>query len=415
MRLSAIFLTFALAQSATARDYVVTSHGVVRDSTLVQTRALQAVIDTAAAAGGGTIVVPRGTFLSGALFFKPGTRLRLQDGARLKGSDDINDYPPLPSRFEGKNFHYHPALINAYHVHGFEIAGPGTVDGNGRKFWNAFWQYAARQRQAGKDVVNIDVRRPRLIFLWGCDSVRLHDANFQNPGLWTCHLYKCRDVRVERCRITAAPRPQRCPSTDAIDLDCCHDVVVRACYFNTDDDGVCIKSGKGPLAQRDPDNGATADVLIDSCTAGPSQHALLTLGSECLDGGHIAVRNCRMEGARALLHLKLRPDTYQHYHHISIDGISGRCATLLEMRPWTQYFTLEGTREHPRAHVHDITLSHIDAECRDCLVHIEGNPDDTVERISLEHIRVNSPKQTFTNAYPEAVLLRDVSLNGKAL
>ena len=128
-------VSFFSAMSAGAANYVITDYGVVQDSTILQTKAIQHVIDSAEAQGGGKIIVPRGTYLTGALFFKKGTKLELQEGAVLKGSDNIEDYPLLPSRMEGKNIYYYAALINAYYVKGFCIEGPGTVNGNGLNFW----------------------------------------------------------------------------------------------------------------------------------------------------------------------------------------------------------------------------------------------------------------------------------------
>ena len=136
-------MTLALS----AKEYRVTDYNVSTDSTQIQTAQLQRVIDLAEAEGGGTIVLPKGTYLSGALFFKPGTSLEIQDGAVLKGSDNIADYPLMPSRMEGRSIYYHPALVNAYHVDGFEIKGPGTINGNGYKFWVQFWDHVAKARE----------------------------------------------------------------------------------------------------------------------------------------------------------------------------------------------------------------------------------------------------------------------------
>ena len=84
--ISALAISMALmSQSVNAKDYIITAHGVKNDSTKIQTEAIQKVIDKAEAAGGGRIVVPRGTFLSGALFFKPGTTLHLENGGCIKG------------------------------------------------------------------------------------------------------------------------------------------------------------------------------------------------------------------------------------------------------------------------------------------------------------------------------------------
>ncbi|MDE6858609.1 MAG: exopolygalacturonase, partial [Alistipes sp.] len=89
--------TMSETENVSERQFVVTDFGVVCDSTKVQTSALQAVIDQAAEHG-GTVVVPEGTFLSGALFFRPGTHLKIEPGGRLKGSDDIADFPVVDTR-----------------------------------------------------------------------------------------------------------------------------------------------------------------------------------------------------------------------------------------------------------------------------------------------------------------------------
>ncbi|WP_290144575.1 alpha/beta hydrolase fold domain-containing protein, partial [Duncaniella muris] len=122
------FLDRVFKGEKVAPRFKLTDHGVANDSTVVQTAAIQRVIDKAETMGGGEIIVPPGTFFSGALFFKPGTTLRLEEGAVIKGSDNIEDYPLIPSRMEGRSIYYHAALINAYHVDGFEINGPGTIN-----------------------------------------------------------------------------------------------------------------------------------------------------------------------------------------------------------------------------------------------------------------------------------------------
>jgi polygalacturonase len=166
-------LAALLSANAFSRNYIITRHGVGNDSTKLNTVIIQKLIDKAHAKGGGTIVVPKGVYLTGALFFKPNTHLRLMEGAVLKGSDNIADYPLIPSRMEGKKLDYFAALINAYNAHGFTITGPGAIDGNGYKFWNAFWARRDSMRKIGKDATNLEVHRPRLVFIWGCDNVVL--------------------------------------------------------------------------------------------------------------------------------------------------------------------------------------------------------------------------------------------------
>ena len=121
------------------KQYVLTDYGVLANSPEVQTQKIQAVIDRCAQEGGGVIVVPEGTFMTGALFFKQGTHLHVRECGTLKGSDRIIDFPVLMTRIEGETCKYFAALINADGLDGFSISGKGTIDGNGLSYWQEFW------------------------------------------------------------------------------------------------------------------------------------------------------------------------------------------------------------------------------------------------------------------------------------
>ena len=121
------------------KQYVITKYGVKNDPTILQTQQIQAVIDRCQKEGGGVVVIPRGTFLTGALFFKQGTHLHFEDEAVLKGIDDIRHYPLIKMHMEGQMIDYFAALVTAQHADGFTITGRGTIDGNGLRFWEEFW------------------------------------------------------------------------------------------------------------------------------------------------------------------------------------------------------------------------------------------------------------------------------------
>ncbi len=119
--------------STLGKKYVLTDYGVKNDPSIVQTEAIQRVIDLAASQGGGVIVVPEGVFKSGALRFRGGTHLYVE--GTLKGSDRVVDFPLEPTRIEGQNCMYFPALVNVENVNGFALGGPGVIDGSGYHFW----------------------------------------------------------------------------------------------------------------------------------------------------------------------------------------------------------------------------------------------------------------------------------------
>lgn len=413
MRRTILVLTvLSILANAKSAEFVITNYGVIPDSTVINTINIQSVIDKAENNGGGTVVIPKGVYLSGALFFKPNTKLRLEEGAVLKGSDNIADYPLIPSRMEGKSIYYYAALVNAYHVDNFEITGNGTINGNGLKFWKYFWAYRDSMSQVGKYATNLEVHRPRLVFIWGCDNVKLSGVKLHNSGFWTTHLYQCNNVLIENCDIRSPFQPVKAPSTDGVDIDVCKGVTIRKCTISVNDDAVCIKGGKGPTAHKLIENGMVEDILVEDCDFGDS-HGVLTFGSESIHARNVLLRNCTVNSNTPLLRIKMRPDTYQLFENIRIENVTGTCGTLVELKPWKQFFSLEGTNEKPVGIVRNITLSNIQVKCNS-FAEIKGNPNDKISNIVFENIIATAIDPTLKSEY-KSIKIKNVIVNDKPL
>ena len=405
-------LLIAFLHPVKAQEYDIVRYGVKAESTIVQTKAIQKVIDKAFAKGGGVIVIPKGTYLTGALFFKKKTSLVLQEGAVLKGSDEIKDYPFIPSRMEGQSLDYYAALINAYGVDGFSIKGPGTINGNGLKFWKTFWAHREEMKKLGKASTNLEVSRPRLIFIWKSDHVKIQQVQLRNSGFWTTHFYQCNDILVEDTNIQSPFKPVPAPSSDGIDLDVCKGVKIRNCYISVNDDAIVIKGGKGPTAHQLPQNGIVEDVLIENCTFGPS-HATLTMGSECIHAKNITMRNCVVANDCPILKFKMRGDTFQLFENITIDNISGTCGAVIDLNPWSQFFDLAGSEAKPFGVIKNIKLSNIKVKSTK-FGEMQGNPLDQVSDFSFQNVEVTTPNPILKNKY-EDVKFENVVVNGKAI
>ncbi|KQN38933.1 exopolygalacturonase [Pedobacter sp. Leaf41] len=405
-------ILFITALKLNAQEYDIMKFGVKADSNIVQTKAIQKVIDRAASRGGGKIVIPKGTFLTGALFFKKKTKLVLKEGGVLKGSDDIKNYPFIPSRMEGRSLKYFAAVINAYQVNDFSIEGPGTIDGNGSKFWKTFWSHRDSVRKIGKESTNLEVSRPRLIFIWGSDNVKIQNIKLRNAGFWTTHFYKCNNILVENTDIRSPYQPVPAPSTDGIDLDVCKNVIIRNCYISVNDDAIAIKGGKGPTAHQLPENGTVEDVLIENCTFGNS-HAVLTLGSECVHANNIILRNCVMENNCPILNLKMRGDTFQIYENITIENITGKCGSIISLNPWKQFFDLAGSTEQPFGTIRNIKMSNIKVEANK-FGEMNGNPLDKLSGFTFQNLQITTKNPVLKNKYDE-VKYENVIVNGEPL
>ena len=387
------------------KKYTITDFGVSKDSTKIQTLAIQKVIDKAAANGGGVIIVPKGVYLTGALFFKPKTSLYVSEGGVLKGSDDIANYPIMPSRMEGQNLDYFPALVNAYGVDHFSISGKGTINGNGKKYWDAFW---ARRKENPK-CTNLEVSRPRLVFVWNSNNVQFQDVKLINSGFWTNHFYKCNNVKMLDLYIFSPHLKDKAPSTDAIDIDICNNFLVKGCFLSVNDDAIALKGGKGPYADQDKNNGPNSNIIIEDSNFGFC-HSALTNGSEAIHNKNVIMRNCKIEGASRLLWLKMRPDTPQRYEYIRVEDIKGSAKTGLAVFAWKQFFDLKGRPDIPLSYGDNVTLKNIELKC-DTFYGVENDPNVRLSNFTFENLNIESTKTEIDKSLIKGVTFKNVYVN----
>lgn len=365
--------TTAVNLRSLGKQYKLTDYGIFADGNL-HTEQIQALIDHISAQGGGVLVVPAGVYHTGGIYFKPGTHLHLQEGAVLQGSDNIADYRLDQTRIEGENCLYFEGLINVKDVDGFTLTGPGTIDGNGLRYHQAFWL----RRQWNRQCTNKDEQRPRLLWISNCKNVCIEGVRLQNSPFWTTHIYNCQRVRIQNVQLFSLSKPdaQKGPSTDAIDLDVVQDVLIRHCYMEVNDDAVALKGGKGPWAddfEKYPGNGANCNVLIEDCTYGFC-HSCLTCGSESVFNHNILLRRVKVNEATRLLWLKMRPDTPQRYEYITVQEVEGNVKRVLYIHPWTQFYDLKGRIDTPKSYCDHITMQRCNLQC-EIYQDVELQPD----------------------------------------
>ena len=391
------------------KKYVITEYGVKNDSTIVQTDAIQKVIDLAASNGGGVIVIPRGTYLSGSLFFKQGTHLYVEEGGTLKGSDRIANFKILETRIEGQTCKYFSALVNADGIDGFVIAGKGTINGDGRHYWEEFWI----RRQWNRECTNKDAQRPRLTYISNCKNVTVQDVRLINSPFWTNHIYKSDHARYIDCYIYAPTSGIKAPSSDAIDIDVCHDVLVHGCYMNVNDDAVVLKGGKGTWADKDANNGPNYNILIQNCHYG-TVHGCLTLGSESVHDRNVIIRNCHADNANRVIWLKMRPDTPQHYEYVTVENFTGKTGSFLVVRPWTQFFQPENREDMPLSTCNNIVMKNINMECKN-FFDVGASDKYKLIDFTFENIDVKDQKNAFTKDIIENTSIKNMKINGEVI
>ena len=390
--------------------------GALADGVTINTAAIQAAIDRLAGQGGGTIVVPAGVFVSGALFLKPGVHLHLAQGAVLQCAADVaTHFPARRTRIEGHvEEHFTPALINASGCHGLRITGPGTLDGAGRPVWDLFWKLR-RASADPRNFPNTGIPRARLALIEGSRDVRIDGVTFQDSQFWNLHLHACRDVAIQGCRFTVPDDYERAPSTDGIDLDSCQRVTVEGCYFSVTDDCIAAKGSRGPLALQDRTSPPVEQIRVRDCEFRRGG-SVFTCGSEATIVRDVLVEDCRVTGDVRVLVLKLRTDTPQHYEDIELRRISlaATGGELFTVRPWTQYARLDG-HPPPMSRVRNIRMTGVTGRYG-AMGTIRPNPDQTdMAGVLLQDIDLQLARTGFDVSGVRDLRLDNVVLNGSPL
>jgi exo-poly-alpha-galacturonosidase len=262
------------------KRYVISEFGAVGDGQTLNTKAIQTTIDKCTADGGGVLVVPKGTFLTGSIFFKQGVDLFLEKDGILKGTINPDDYPQIDTRWEGEERVWTAALVNFFDMNDMRLSGEGTIDGSGDK-WMQRYPRGSRELKTG---------RPRLIAIQNCKNVEVSGLSLKNQACWGLFILYSGNVEVENLTIRAE---HNIISSDGIDVDSSRKVHITGCDIDVNDDCIAIKSGKDEDGLRV--NRPAEDILIEKCMFRYG-HGGVSMGSE-MSGGirNVEIRNCIME------------------------------------------------------------------------------------------------------------------------
>lgn len=263
--------------------------GAVGDGETLDTAAIQGTIDACAQAGGGTVYLPAGHYVSGSLFLESDITLYLDAGAVLLGSERMADYPVIAHRWEGVSRESHAPLIGGTELENVAICGRGTIDGRGKMWWE---KHRARA---------LDHPRPRLVSFGRSRNVLIEGCTLTNSPSWTIHPYECDNVTVNKVTIV---NPPNSPNTDGINPESCRNVHIANCHVDVGDDCVTIKSGK-------EDEGRDRltpceNIAVTNCTM-VHGHGGVVIGSEMSgDVRNIVISNCVFLGTDRGIRLKSR-------------------------------------------------------------------------------------------------------------
>ena len=252
--------------SLMARDYNILDYGANGFLKFNSTQGIQRAINQCAADGGGRVVVPAGEYMIGTIVLKSNVNLHLQQGAVLYGSTDLKQYKPMKSSYVSLRTQTETVqLIYADSVENVVIDGFGTIDGRGRSFKKLSWN-------------DEGITRPHLLRFIQSRDITVKDVTLKNSGCWMQHYLACDRVIIDGIKVFNRNNY----NNDALDLDGCHDVIVRGMMADSDDDAITLKSTSPRLCE---------NITISDCVVSSHCNAI-KLGTET-NGGF---RNINIHG-----------------------------------------------------------------------------------------------------------------------
>ncbi|SEC59570.1 glycoside hydrolase family 28 protein [Terriglobus roseus] len=276
------------------RDMGATGDGRTKD-----TLALQQALDRCALLGGGEVLVPAGDYLTGALQIRSNTTLHLAEGATLNGASELSEYPISQVRWEGKFIKGYLAFLYAIDAENIRIVGPGRIVGS--------------PAIVGRVQKETRMRLPALMEFVSCRNVIVENCYTKQYGMWSIHPLFCENVTFRNVQVDSG--------ADGIDVDSCKQVVIEGCNFQTADDCISLKSGRGSEANRIAR--PCEDVRISNCTFADTRWACIGIGSEASAGvRNVLVEHCKCTTAYThAFYIKTRPGRGAYIENLTFNDI----------------------------------------------------------------------------------------------
>ncbi|WP_420399227.1 glycoside hydrolase family 28 protein [Flagellimonas sp.] len=393
--------SIAYIKKTNDQEFDVTKSGAVGDGNTLNTDALQALIEKAAQKGGGTLVFPEGSYLTGSLEMKSNVSLYLMEGATLLGSTNPYHYteivmegrPQSPKKDDNSQM----ALLVAYKANNFKIYGQGKIDGQGRELALSIDslhhtgeridpKYNYRRMRPN------ETARPKLFRFSSCKNVDILDLSLYNGSCWGLSFELCENLKLDNLKVVN----RAYWNNDGMDITDCKNVEVTNCDVDSADDGICLKSYY-------PDH-YNDNIYIANCTVRSSASAL-KFGT----ASHGGFKNVNIENIEVF-------DTFRSA--IAIESVDGgvieniKVSNIVAKNTGNAIFVRLGHRsgENPgivkNVHIKDIKVEvpfgrpDIDYDLRGPEVDffhnpfpssITGIPGHKVEDVTIENVEINYP------------------------
>ncbi len=388
------------AESAPAY-YNVRDFGAAGDGKSLDSTAIDRAIEAASKAGGGTVLLPAGVYLSGSIHLRSDIRLQLESGAIIRGAPQkMNAYDETEefagdAYQDGGHTYFHNSLIWGENLVNVSITGNGTIDGGGLTAnskpldtMNGYQNYRAPEKPPFKPMRLGN----KAIALKLCRNVLIRDVTISHGGHFAILATGCDNITMDNITIDT--------NRDGIDIDCCRNTTVSNCRINAPhDDALCPKSTYALGEIRFTENltitncqvsGFKEGTLLDGTMVPVNNgNGRIKFGTESSGGfRNCTVSNCTFRSCRGLALEEVDGGLLEN---IVINNIA-----MMDVPNYAIYITTGNRNRTPDlktpSRIRNVTISNVvaDGVGRMSGIQIMGLPERPIEGIRLENIRLVS-------------------------
>ena len=413
------------------RDFDITRFGAKGDGKTDCSEALQKAIAQCNTAGGGRVLVPAGSFLSGPIHLKSNVNLHLASDAIIKFSRDPARYLPVVfTRFEGMELMNYSPFIYAFEQQNIAITGNGTLDGQSdHEHW---WSWKGRanfgwkpgdsdQNKARNALVEMVAKdtpvsqrifgegsylRPQFIQPYRCQNVLIEGVTLRGSPMWQVHPALCTNVTVQRLTIIADG-----PNTDGCDPESSKDVLIKDCQFSTGDDCIAVKSGRNNDGRRVPV--PCENIVIQGCTM-KDGHGAITVGSEISAGvRNLFAENCTLDSPHLNQALRFKNNAVRggllekfYFRNMRVGQVADAVLSV-------DFYYEEGEQGQFTPVVRDVLIDHLTSGKSKRALDLRGYKNAPIASVRLENCIFENVADSNILENVSGLSLRNVTLNGR--
>jgi len=413
------------------REFDITSFGAVGDGTTDCTEAINKAITQCSGDGGGKVIVPEGIYLTGAVHLKSNVNLYVSENAVLKFTTDKSKYLPVVlTRWEGVECMNYSPLIYAYEQENIAVTGKGILDGQGNN--DNWWSWKGKKEYGWKNKLpNQETDRNKLFELadknippeerifgeghflrpaffqpYKCKNILIEGVSLKNSPMWFLNPVLCQNISIFNVTVEGLG-----PNNDGCDPECCKDVLIKGCYFNTGDDCIAIKSGRNTDGRRI--NVPSENLVIQDCIM-KEGHGGVVIGSE-ISGGvrNVFAENCKMDSPNLERAIRIKTNAVRGG---IIENIFVRNIEIGEVKEAAlkiNFFYEEGENGDFTPVVRNINLENITSKKSKYAVWIKAFEHSPMEKITIENCNFKNVEKENVLENVKYIRTKSVFINGK--